>query len=105
MKKANGIVATGGWVKREYRTRPFTLLVGSMAFLAGVTTGICAAAVVVLWRVDGIVPHMAVRWTLVGIPVTALLVALTAVVAKREPERTIFKYKAVNPEYDPKKLY
>ncbi len=48
---------------------------------------------------------MAVRWTLVGIPVTALLVALTAVVAKREPERTIFKYKAVNPEYDPKKLY
>ena len=105
MNKSDGIVATGGWVKREYRTRPFTVLVGTLAFLAGVATGICAVAVVVLWRVDGIVPHMAVRWTLAGIPVTALLVALTAVVAKREPERTIFKYKAVNPKYDPKKLY
>ena len=105
MKKSDGIVDCGGWVTREYKTRPFTVLVGSMAFLAGVATGICAIAVVVLWRVDGVVPHMAVRWTLVGIPVTAVLVALTTVVAKHEPERTIFKYKAVNPEYDPKKLY
>jgi hypothetical protein len=105
MKPESDIVACGGWIKREYRTQPFTVLVGCVAFVAAVVTGILGISAVVLWRIDGVIPFTALWWTIGGIPVTAVSVAFTAFVAKREPERTIFRYNAPNPEHDPRKLY
>lgn len=88
MKRKSDIVA---WRGREYRTQPITVLIGSVTFVVAVVTGIGAIAIVVLWQIDGAVPSQALHWTLGGLPVTALLMALTAFVAKSEPERTIFK--------------
>jgi len=105
MKSASDIVASGGWIKREYRTQPFTVLIGCVTFVAAVVTGILAIAVVTLWRIDGVIPFGSLRWALGGIPVTAVLIAFTTFVAKREPERTIFRYNVSNPEYDPRKQY
>lgn len=105
MKKESDIVASGGWIKREYRTQPITVLIGSITFVAAVATGICAISVVALWRIDGVVPPLALRWALGGLPVTAVLIALTGFVAKREPERTIFRYTVLNPDRDPRKMY
>ena len=105
MKQESDIVASGGWIKREYRTQPITVLIGSATFVAALVTGICAIAVVALWRIDGAVPSTALGWALGGLPVTALLIALTGFVAKREPERTIFRYTVPDPDRDPRKLY
>jgi hypothetical protein len=80
------------WRWSEYRTQPVTVLIGSVTFVVAVVTGIGAVAVVALWQIDGVVPPQALRWTLGGLPVTALLMTLTAFVAKREPKRTIFKF-------------
>jgi hypothetical protein len=81
------------------------VLIGCLTFVSAVVTGICAIAVVALWRIDGVVPPLALRWALGGTPVTALLIALTGFVAKREPERTIFRYTVPNPDHDPRRLY
>ena len=98
-------MASGGWLKREYRTQSITVLIGSVTFVAAVVTGICGIAVVALWRIDGVMPPLALRWALGGLPVTALLIALTGFIAKREPERTIFRYTISSPDRDPRKMY
>ena len=105
MKNPNEIVASGGFVRRSYRTQPIAVLIGSIAFVMCVITGISAIAVVALWRIDGSVPVAALRWTLYGLPVSALLIAITSAVAKREPEMTIFHYSSPNPEHNHRNLY
>lgn len=92
MKWKSEIVAGGGWSEYRYRTQPIAVLIGSITFVVAVVTGIGAIAVVALWKIDGVVPLQALYWTLGGFPVTALLIALTAFVAKHEPKRTIFKF-------------
>ena len=105
MKQESDIVASGGWVKRDYCTQPLTVLIGSVMFVVAAVTGIGVTAVVVLWRIDGVMPGAALCWALGGVPVTALLIALTRFVAKREPEKTVFTYTAPNPDRDIRNLY
>ena len=99
------IVASGGWLGRAYRTQPVSLLVAAVTLVAGMVTGILAIAVVVLWRVDGVIPAAVLRWTMVGVPVTGLLSLLVAFVSRREKERTMFKYDVPNPDRNPRNLY
>lgn len=105
MNSKDNIVASGGWFTRVYRTKPVALLIASAAYAVGTITGILAISVVVLWHVDGVIPVKALYWTLGGLPVTALLIVITRLVARREKERTLFNYQVQNPNRDARKLY
>ena len=105
MNRQDYIVSSGGWFKKEYQTKPLALLIASLTFIVGATTAILAIAVVVLWRVDGVIPVTAFHWMMGGIPLSVLLIAVTTRVSKREKEITLFKYHISNPNRDARKLY
>jgi len=79
-------------VVHKYRTKPLSVLIGAVAFIAAAYTGVLIIAIFWLPQLGEAVPAGAIRGVKVGIPITALLVGLTALVAKFEPNRTIFTY-------------
>jgi hypothetical protein len=105
VKATDGIVACGGWFKREVRFKLLYLVAGAAALVSAIFTGVVGSITVYILFHDRVRPEsFLLNATGVGAVVTLILVALTVFIGKREKERQI-TVTTRNPHCDPKCLY